>query len=92
MDEPVEDNLTSTVVDHVFFVLQQCTRRSLLSSNMNALCAIINIVVSSLNRDYLEILQKSIQEQIGRLNTLLNRSAVESRISIHVTISGYVTF
>ena len=88
MDEIVEDSMTSSVVDHVFFVFQQCTRRSLLCTNINAVCAVINIVVSVVNRDFLDSLQKLIQDQFNKFNgpTILNRStAQESKISINVS-------
>lgn len=55
MDEPVEDSMTSSIVDHVFFVLQKCSHRALLSCNVNALLATVNLLITVLTRDYKEV-------------------------------------
>lgn len=91
MDEPIEDSLTSSIVDHVFFVFQQCTHRALLSTNVNAICAIVNILVNVLTKDYLDVLQRSIQDQISRsLSTtasLLRSNTVDYKVNVNVRIS-----
>lgn len=46
-------------MDHVFFVLQKSTQRALLTSNTNAVCAAINIVITCLTRDYKSVKQRS---------------------------------
>eukprot|EP00211_Chloroparvula_japonica_P011739 CAMPEP_0119144840 /NCGR_PEP_ID=MMETSP1310-20130426/36590_1 /TAXON_ID=464262 /ORGANISM="Genus nov. species nov., Strain RCC2339" /LENGTH=82 /DNA_ID=CAMNT_0007136619 /DNA_START=1 /DNA_END=246 /DNA_ORIENTATION=+ len=40
LDHATEDSKTSTLVDHVFFVLQECTRRTLSCGRPNVLCAL----------------------------------------------------
>jgi hypothetical protein len=83
MDEILEESVTSSIVDHVFFVFQQCTHRALLSTNVNAICAIVNILVNVLSKDYLEILQRSLQEQLSRSLTLLRSNIIE-KVPINV--------
>ena len=55
MDEHTGDSLTSSMVDYVFFVLQNCTQRAVDSYNIHALCAIINHLTTCLNKDYKEV-------------------------------------
>jgi hypothetical protein len=53
----VDDSLTTTMVDYAFFVLQSCTQRALSTHNVNSLCAIVNMVNTTLNTYYKEVLQ-----------------------------------
>jgi hypothetical protein len=94
MDEPVEDSLTSSAVDHVFFVLQKCAHRSLITCNLNAVCAVTNIIITVLNRDFGDVLQRSLQELLSRssigatLGTtgILARTApIEPKINVNVS-------
>ena len=55
MDERVEDSLTSSMVDYVFFVLKKCTRRVLSTCNIDTVCAIINLINATLNIDFREV-------------------------------------
>jgi len=55
MDERVEDSLTSSMVDYVFFVLKKCTQRVLSTCNIDTVCAIINLINATLNIDFREV-------------------------------------
>lgn len=55
MDEHIEDSLTSSMVDYVFFVLKKCTQRVLSTCNIDTVCAVINLINSTLNVDYKEV-------------------------------------
>jgi hypothetical protein len=51
---------------------------------MNAICAIINIMITVINRDYKEVLAKSLQDQLWRNQStilLATRTTVESKIN-----------
>eukprot|EP00026_Physarum_polycephalum_P002913 Phypoly_transcript_02922.p1 GENE.Phypoly_transcript_02922~~Phypoly_transcript_02922.p1 ORF type:complete len:500 (+),score=37.28 Phypoly_transcript_02922:13-1512(+) len=54
MDELSEDNLTSIMVDYVFFVLQHSSQRAVETHNVQGLCAILNHVVRCLD-NYREV-------------------------------------
>lgn len=56
MDDLIPESLTSSSVDHVFYVLQKSSQRALLTSNVNAVCATINIIITVLTRDYKEVI------------------------------------
>eukprot|EP01116_Phalansterium_solitarium_P001645 TRINITY_DN1145_c1_g1_i1.p1 TRINITY_DN1145_c1_g1~~TRINITY_DN1145_c1_g1_i1.p1 ORF type:complete len:733 (-),score=336.79 TRINITY_DN1145_c1_g1_i1:79-2277(-) len=77
-DRVEDDSLTSSSVDHLFFVLQKCAQRALLTSSMNAVCAVINIVISVLGREFKEVLQKSFQDQLtrGGVTSIISRTVV----------------
>jgi len=69
MDDITPESITSSSVDHVFYVLQKSGQRALLTSNVNAVCATINIIITVLTRDLKEFLSKNLQEQLSRLAT-----------------------
>jgi COG4 transport protein len=48
MDEQIGDNLTSSMVDYVFFVLQQSSQRAVETHNINGLCPTVNHIVQCL--------------------------------------------
>jgi len=45
------DELTSSMVDDVFFIIRKCVMRSLRSGSLDVLCAVINNVVNALESD-----------------------------------------
>lgn len=49
MDDIVKDSLTSSVVDHVFFIFRKSSERALLTSSLNAICATTNNMITVLN-------------------------------------------
>ncbi|XP_047311085.1 conserved oligomeric Golgi complex subunit 4-like [Impatiens glandulifera] len=62
IDEYVSDSLTSSMVDDVFYVLQSCCRRSISTSNMNSVIAVLSSAVSLLGNEYSEALQEKVRE------------------------------
>lgn len=56
MDEQSGDNLTSSMVDYVFFVLQQSSQRAVGAHNIYGLCATINHIVKCLDINYKEVI------------------------------------
>lgn len=62
IDEHVLDSLTTSMVDDVFYVLQSCCRRSISTSNINSVIAILSSAVSLLGSEYNEALQQKMRE------------------------------
>jgi hypothetical protein len=54
MDELSGDTLTSSMVDYVFYVLQQSSQRAVEAHNVHGLCAILNHIVKCLE-NYKEV-------------------------------------
>ena len=54
MDELSGDSLTSSMVDYVFFVLQQSSQRAVEAHNIYGLCATLNHTVKCLD-NYKEV-------------------------------------
>ncbi|TPX72736.1 hypothetical protein SpCBS45565_g00171 [Spizellomyces sp. 'palustris'] len=53
-----KNDLTSSCVEDVFFILKTCTRRALSTSDSNCICAIINGIGKILELDYINVFQK----------------------------------
>ncbi|KAI8025016.1 Conserved oligomeric Golgi complex subunit 4 [Camellia lanceoleosa] len=62
IDEHVPDSLTTSMVDDVFYVLQSCCRRSISTSNINSVIAVLSSEVSLLGSEYNEALQQKMRE------------------------------
>jgi hypothetical protein len=62
IDEHVLDSLTTSMVDDVFYVLQSCCRRSISTSNINSVIAVLSSAASLLGGEYNEALQQKIRE------------------------------
>ncbi|KAL3534739.1 hypothetical protein ACH5RR_003200 [Cinchona calisaya] len=62
IDEHVLDSLTTSMVDDVFYVLQSCCRRSISTSNINSVIAVLSNAVSLLGSEYNEALQQKMRE------------------------------
>ncbi|KAK2993312.1 hypothetical protein RJ640_006800 [Escallonia rubra] len=62
IDEHVLDSLTTSMVDDVFYVLQSCCRRSISTSNINSVIAVLSSTVSLLGSEYSEALQQKMRE------------------------------
>ncbi|XAR62914.1 hypothetical protein NMG60_11022652 [Bertholletia excelsa] len=62
IDEHVPDSLTTSMVDDVFYVLQSCCRRSISTSNINSVIAVLSSAVSLLGSEYNEALQQKMRE------------------------------
>ncbi|KAL6583500.1 Golgi transport complex subunit 4 [Orobanche minor] len=62
IDEHVLDSLTTSMVDDVFYVLQSCCRRAILTSNISSVIAVLSSAVSLLGGEYSEALQQKMRE------------------------------
>ncbi|XP_009778340.1 conserved oligomeric Golgi complex subunit 4 [Nicotiana sylvestris] len=62
IDELVFDSLTTSMVDDVFYVLQSCCRRSISTSNINSVIAVLSSAVSLLGGEFNEALQQKVRE------------------------------
>ncbi|KAJ7963416.1 Conserved oligomeric Golgi complex, subunit 4 [Quillaja saponaria] len=52
IDEQVPDSLTTSMVDDVFYVLQSCLRRSMSTSNISSVIAVLSCASSLLSNEY----------------------------------------
>ncbi|CAK9148748.1 unnamed protein product [Ilex paraguariensis] len=62
IDEHVLDSFTTSMVDDVFYVLQSCFKKSISTSNINLVIAVLSSSVSLLGGEYNEALQKKMRE------------------------------
>ncbi|KAL6523788.1 Golgi transport complex subunit 4 [Orobanche gracilis] len=62
IDEHVLDSPTTSMVDDVFYVLQSCCRRAILTSNISSVIAVLSSAVSLLGGEYSEALQQKMRE------------------------------
>ncbi|XP_052194707.1 conserved oligomeric Golgi complex subunit 4-like [Diospyros lotus] len=62
INERVPDSLTTSMVDDVFYVLRSCCMRSISTSNINSVIAVLSSVVSLLGNEYNEALQQKMRE------------------------------
>ncbi|XP_034237746.1 conserved oligomeric Golgi complex subunit 4 [Thrips palmi] len=65
MDQ-LEDNLqiqqTSSMVDDVFFIVRKCIRRAISSSSLDGVCAVLNNACSLLEADYCSVLRSQLRQ------------------------------
>ncbi|VFQ76094.1 unnamed protein product [Cuscuta campestris] len=61
IDEHVLDSLTTSMVDDVFYVFQSCCQRSISTSNINSVIAVLSSAVSLIGGEYSEALQQKIR-------------------------------
>lgn len=62
IDEAVPDSLTTSMVDDVFYILQNCARRAISTGNVQPVLAALNCVSNLLNNEYREALQRKLRE------------------------------
>lgn len=77
IDEHVLDSLTTSMVDDVFYVLQNCCRRSISTSNINSVIAILSNAMSLLSGEYNDALQQKMREPNLGAKLFLGGSAVQ---------------
>ncbi|XP_041047489.1 conserved oligomeric Golgi complex subunit 4 [Carcharodon carcharias] len=61
MDVCEKGQLTSSMVDDVFFIVKKCIGRALASSNIDCLCAMINHSTTVLESDFREVLYNKLR-------------------------------
>lgn len=72
-DEPYEDDaeaLTSSVVEDVFYILQRCSDRAMLTGSASSVCAIINHINTTINQDFKDYHQKGLRESSSNMFAL----------------------
>lgn len=53
------------MLDDVFFIVRKCVRRSLNSSSVDCVCAVLNIGVTALETDFLQYIYAGIKVWSG---------------------------
>lgn len=61
MDMVEEGSLTSSLLDDVFFIVRKCIRRSISSSSVDCVCAMINNCVTLLETDFVKYVNTPIK-------------------------------
>ncbi|XP_032813354.2 conserved oligomeric Golgi complex subunit 4 [Petromyzon marinus] len=61
MDTVEKGQLTSSVVDDVFYIVKKCIGRAMASSNIDCLCAMINHATTLLDEDFREVLNTKLR-------------------------------
>lgn len=56
LDTYEKGQLTSSMVDDVFYIVKKCIGRALSSSNIDCLCAMINLATRELEADFRDVL------------------------------------
>jgi len=67
IDEMAPGQLTSSMVDDVFYILQKCARRTLGASSVQCVCAGLNNVNNILGAQYMQALASRLRGGPGRL-------------------------
>uniref|UniRef100_A0A8C2T5A7 Conserved oligomeric Golgi complex subunit 4 n=1 Tax=Coturnix japonica TaxID=93934 RepID=A0A8C2T5A7_COTJA len=62
MDSYEKGQLTSSMVDDVFYIVKKCIGRALSSSNIDCLCAMINHSTTELESDFREVLCNKLKQ------------------------------
>ncbi|CAK9148746.1 unnamed protein product [Ilex paraguariensis] len=97
IDEHVLDSLTMSMVDDVFYVLQSCYRRSISTSNINSVIAVLSSAVSLLSGEYNEALEQKMREpnlgaKLFMGGASVQRTGTEIAIALNnVDVSSYYT-
>jgi len=80
-DEEVDGSLTSSMVDHVFYILRECTRRAVASADINNLCGVVTLVSNCLRIDFKADLHRMLTERALRASTTATSAASSSASS-----------
>eukprot|EP00959_Pyramimonas_sp_CCMP1952_P188708 3947002-Pyramimonas_sp.AAC.1 len=67
IDEVTPGQLTSSMVDDVFYILQKCARRTLGASSVQCVCAGLNNLNNILGAQYMQALASRVRGGAGRL-------------------------
>lgn len=62
MDQIEENSLTSSMLDDVYYILKKCVRRSLASSSIDGICAMVNHAATLLDTIFYEILDERLKQ------------------------------
>uniref|UniRef100_A0A2K5N471 Conserved oligomeric Golgi complex subunit 4 n=1 Tax=Cercocebus atys TaxID=9531 RepID=A0A2K5N471_CERAT len=102
LDTYEKGQLTSSMVDDVFYIVKKCIGRALSSSSIDCLCAMINLATTELESDFRDVLgnklrmgfpalppRTSSQPQQGQnLTQKASRGTDEAKLSFLVTLNN----
>jgi hypothetical protein len=57
----IEDQLTSVMLDDVFFILKKCIQRSISGQNVDGVCAVVNNACRICEQDFCGLLQNQLK-------------------------------
>jgi len=72
LDSSEQDQLTTSMLDDVFFIVKKCVGRAVSSQNVDCICAVLNNACTLLESDFLKIFQETIKA--GLPNTYLDQA------------------
>jgi hypothetical protein len=84
IDEIIPDNLTSTMVDDVFYILKKCSERAFGTVSPSSACAMINHICAQLNGRYKRVLQQSLEKQFQQLDSFVSQLGKEFGVNINL--------
>ncbi|XP_038164534.1 conserved oligomeric Golgi complex subunit 4 [Cyprinodon tularosa] len=82
MDTYEKGQLTSSMVDDCFYIVKKCISRSLSSSNIDCLCAMINHANSLLETDFREVLYNRLRQGFPATTLQDIQRGVSSAVSL----------
>merc|ERR1719318_770713 len=87
MDSMEADQVTSSLLDDVFFVVKKCISRATSSQAVDGICAVINNACSLLESEFLRVLQETVAA--GLPSTYLDQaySVLHSKLSTATSVS-----
>jgi len=72
LDSSEQDQLTTSMLDDVFFIVKKCVGRAVSSQNVDCICAVLNNACTLLESDFLKIFQETVKA--GLPNTYLDQA------------------
>ena len=72
LDSVEQDQLTTSMLDDVFFIVKKCVGRAVSSQNVDCICAVLNNACTLLESDFLKIFQDTVKA--GLPNTYLDQA------------------
>ncbi|XP_057291059.1 conserved oligomeric Golgi complex subunit 4-like [Hydractinia symbiolongicarpus] len=87
MDSSDSDSLTSSMVDDVFFVLQKSLRRTLSTSNINIICAVLNNASSIAMTEYKDMLKAKLKATGFPSSTIDLSGMFQGKLQLQTNIS-----
>uniref|UniRef100_A0A3B3WRL9 Conserved oligomeric Golgi complex subunit 4 n=1 Tax=Poecilia mexicana TaxID=48701 RepID=A0A3B3WRL9_9TELE len=82
MDTYEKGQLTSSMVDDCFYIVKKCISRALSSSNIDCLCAMINLANSLLESDFREVLYNKLRQGFPATTLQDIQRGVSSAVSL----------
>ena len=72
LDSSEQDQLTTSMLDDVFFIVKKCIGRAVSSQNVDCICAVLNNACTLLESDFLQLFQEAVKA--GLPNTYLDQA------------------